>query len=615
MALLFHAPSFTGNLNTLRRTTLSERPSPSIRFSAQAVPTRRTANYQPNLWSDDRIQALTSRSVTVEEEHKTKGIDDLKEDVRKLIYEKKELEDQLQLVDHLQQLGVAYHFKDDIDDVLRCLYGSLEDINMLLKDDLHATALGFRLLRENGFDVSEDLFNRFRDEKGDFKASLQHETKGILSLYEASYVAKEGELVLDQATDFTTKHLKCLMEEGSLEPRLREHVAHALEIPLHWRMQRLHTRWFIEAYQREATMNPVVLELAKLDFNVVQGMYKGELRELSRWWTNLGLAQKLSFFRDRLTENFLWTVGCAFEPQFWECREIQTKANCLIAMLDDVYDIYGTLNELELFTEAIERWDANKIDKLPDYMKLCFLAIFNAANETGYRVMKEKGLDIIPFSRKAWTDLCKAFLLEAKWYNQGHKPKLDEYLDNAWMSSGGHVFMTNAYCMSDNLTKESLESFSTYPKVARCSAMLFRLYNDLATSTVRQAKPWKPYTCSPSSVLLTGANKSYGRCADRAGKRRCAVVDPVLHAGEWCSRDGGTQKDQGTDKGQLERNKWRSELFVWGNLQDGGSRPPSDVTVHLPTRRRIQRTRWRDQETNHVVAVRTPPALEIVSSL
>ncbi|RZS23440.1 hypothetical protein BHM03_00056380, partial [Ensete ventricosum] len=269
MALLFCAPPFTGNLNTLRRTTLSESPSPIIRCIAQAAPTRRTANYQPNLWTDNRIQSLTSSFVTV-------GL--------------------------------------------------------------------------------------FKDGKGDLKAILQHETQGILSLYEASYVAKEGELVLDQAMDFTTKHLKCFMEEGSLEPRLREHVAHALELPLHWRMQRSHTRWFIEAYQREATMNPVVLELAKLDFNVVQGMYKGELRELSskvvlhiRWWTNLGLAQKLSFFRDRLTENFLCTVGCAFEPQFWEYREIQTKANCLIAMLDDVYDIYGTLNELELFTEAIER--------------------------------------------------------------------------------------------------------------------------------------------------------------------------------------------------------------------------------------------------------------------
>ncbi|URE18923.1 hypothetical protein MUK42_13370 [Musa troglodytarum] len=42
---------------------------------------------------------------------------------------------------------------------------------------------------------------------------MQHETKGILSLYEASYVAKEGELVLDRAMDFTTMHLKCLVEK------------------------------------------------------------------------------------------------------------------------------------------------------------------------------------------------------------------------------------------------------------------------------------------------------------------------------------------------------------------------------------------------------------------
>ncbi|RZR84348.1 hypothetical protein BHM03_00011157, partial [Ensete ventricosum] len=61
-----------------------------------------------------------------------------------------------------------------------------------------------------------------------------------MSLYEASHLAKEGEHVLEEAIDFTTKQLKSLME-GSLEPHLREHVAHALELPLNWRMPRLHT--------------------------------------------------------------------------------------------------------------------------------------------------------------------------------------------------------------------------------------------------------------------------------------------------------------------------------------------------------------------------------------
>ncbi|CAL9072880.1 unnamed protein product, partial [Musa acuminata var. zebrina] len=155
-------------------------------------------------------------------------------------------------------------------------------LSVLLKDNLHATALMFRLLREHGFAVSEGVFNRFIDEKGNLKASLRHQTEGLVSLYEASHLAKEGEHVLEEAITFTTKQLKSLME-GSLEPHLREHVTHALELPLNWRMPRLHTRWFIEACQREANINPVLLELAKLDFNRVQSIQQRELREVSRY--------------------------------------------------------------------------------------------------------------------------------------------------------------------------------------------------------------------------------------------------------------------------------------------------------------------------------------------
>ncbi|CAL9129489.1 unnamed protein product [Musa acuminata var. zebrina] len=453
---------------------------PRIRCSGQPL-LRRSANYQPTLWTDDYIQSLTS-DHSMEEQNATR-ISNLEKEVVKLIQEEKELEDQLHLIDHLQQLGVAYHFKDDIKDALGSIHGSLEDTSMLLKDNLHATALLFRLLRENGFDVSEgNMFSRFKDEKGHLKTCLQHQTKGMLSLYEASYHGKEGEFVLIEAMDFTTKHLKKLMEEGSLEPRFREHVAHALELPLNWRMERIHTRWFVETYQREATMNPLLLELARLDFNLIQSMHKRELKEVSRWWTDLGLAQRLPFFRDRLMENYFWTVGWAFEPQFWSFREMQTKLLSLITVIDDVYDVYGTLDELELFTNVVDRWDVNEIDKLPGYMKLCFLVVFNMANDVGYRVMKEKGLDIIPYLKKAWADICKSYLVEARWYHHGCTPKLGEYLDNAWTSVSSPLLLTHAYCMSDDLTEEALRSIGKYQDFARWSSMLFRLYDDLATS-------------------------------------------------------------------------------------------------------------------------------------
>ena len=87
---------------------------------------------------------------------------------------------------------------------------------------------------------------------------------------------------MDEARQFTTNCLKDLTTRFSIEPSLKKKVTHALELPLHWRMQRLHTRWFIDQYEREEDMNPSLLKLAKLDFNMLQGIYKKELKELSR---------------------------------------------------------------------------------------------------------------------------------------------------------------------------------------------------------------------------------------------------------------------------------------------------------------------------------------------
>ncbi|XP_042457866.1 terpene synthase 10-like isoform X1 [Zingiber officinale] len=488
MSLILAPPSYIP-FRALRRSTASKQPCLRLvqctadQLSPEAA--RRSAHYQPNMWSNDYIQSLTVESpLKVEEKDQTKRLMLLKERIAEVICEKKEVEEQLRLIDHLQQLGVAYHFKDDIKDSLRNLHSSLEEISSTFKDDLHASALLFRLLRENGFSISEDIFEEFRDEKGHFRDGLKNHTEGLLSLYEASYYEKDGEMVLQEAMELTTEHLKNLLEGGS-DMKLKQRAAHALEIPLNWRMERLHARWFIEACQREVMVitNPLLLEFAKLDFNSVQSIYKKELSALSRWWTNLGVVEKLPFARDRLTENYLWAVGMAFEPEHRSFREAQTKGNCFVTMIDDVYDVYGTLDELELFTRVVDRWDINAIEQLPDYMKILFLALFNTINDHGYKVMKEKGLNVIPYLKRSWADLCKAYLVEAKSYHRGYTPTIDEYLDNTWISISGPAAFTNAYCMANNLTKQGLDRFSEYPAIAKPSSMLGRLYNDLATST------------------------------------------------------------------------------------------------------------------------------------
>lgn len=41
--------------------------------------------------------------------------------------------------------------------------------------------------------------------------------------------------------------------------------------------------------------------------------------------------------------------------------------------------------------------------QLPDYMKICFLALYNTVNEMAYNILKEQGHDVVPNLKKAVT--------------------------------------------------------------------------------------------------------------------------------------------------------------------------------------------------------------------
>ena len=43
------------------------------------------------------------------------------------------------------------------------------------------------------------------------------------------------------------------------------------------------------------------------------------------------------------------------------------------------------------------------MERLPEYMKICFLALYNSINEMAYDVLKEQGFLIISYFRKAVT--------------------------------------------------------------------------------------------------------------------------------------------------------------------------------------------------------------------
>ena len=130
-----------------------------------------------------------------------------------------------------------------------------------------------------------EIFNGFKDESGKFKESIGNDVKGLLSLYEASFLLMHGENILDEAREFTSKHLQEFVKQNGDEIYLSKLIGHALKVPLHWRVPRLEARWFIELYRRSPEiMNPTFLKLSILDYNIVQSKYQEELKRLSRYF-------------------------------------------------------------------------------------------------------------------------------------------------------------------------------------------------------------------------------------------------------------------------------------------------------------------------------------------
>ena len=112
------------------------------------------------------------------------------------------------------------------------------------------------------------------------KESLSHDMPGILSLYEASYLATKGEEKLLNAVKFTKSYLKQSMP--SMSPHLQTHVAKALDLPRHLRMETLEARNYINKYSQESNHIPALLQLAKLEFDELQSLHKQELAEIIR---------------------------------------------------------------------------------------------------------------------------------------------------------------------------------------------------------------------------------------------------------------------------------------------------------------------------------------------
>ncbi|KAL8091204.1 hypothetical protein AgCh_040341 [Apium graveolens] len=391
---------------------------------------RPLAEYGPDIWGDKFMS--NHRDFELWKAYSEER-DALKNEVRTmLLFDGGKWTEKLILINLVERLGVGYHFAENIEDILAKLHSDHAKVDE--NDDLFTTALYFRILRQHGYNVSSDILNKYKDNDGKFSEAVTRDPEGLLSLYEAAHLRTHGEAVLDEALDFSTSHLKSIAK--SLSPgSLAKQVKRALEQPLHKGIQRIEAKHFILFYEESPSRNSILLKFAKLDFNLVQMLYKQELSLVNRWWADIDFESKFPEFRSRVPEGYLWAVAIAFEPCYAMARIMYTKMLCVLSVSDDLYDAYGTMDELKAYTKSIERLDVDSMNGLPDHCKMCFSTTLNVFSEFDEEIVKQGSYCDVSYLKEAFKANLLAFHKESIWRDKNYVPSLEEYLMNSTTSS------------------------------------------------------------------------------------------------------------------------------------------------------------------------------------
>ncbi|KAI9119301.1 hypothetical protein K1719_009976 [Acacia pycnantha] len=244
------------------------------------------------------------------------------------------------VVDRLERLGISRYFKQEVEDCVSYVHRYWTNKGICWASnsnvqDIDDTAMGFKMLRLHGREVSANVFKNF-ERNGEFFCFAGQSTQavtGMFNLYRASQVGFPGEKILEDAKKFSAEFLREkraaneLIDKWIIMKNLPGEVAYALDVPWIASLPRIETRFYIDQYGGDTDVwigktlyrmgkvsNNTYLELAKLDYNNCQELHQTEWGNIQQWYSECRLGDFGLNRRSLLIAYFV--AACSiFEPE------------------------------------------------------------------------------------------------------------------------------------------------------------------------------------------------------------------------------------------------------------------------------------------------------------
>nr|AGN70881.1 ent-kaurene synthase [Plectranthus barbatus] len=403
---------------------------------------------------------------------------------------------QLCIVDNLERVGISRHFLTEIQSVLDGTYRSWLQGDEQIFMDASTCALAFRTLRMNGYNVSSDPITKLIQE-GSFSRNTM-DINTTLELYRAS------ELILYPDERDLEEHnlrLKTILDQElsgggfilsrQLGRNINAEVKQALESPFYAIMDRMAKRRSIEHYHIDNTRilktsycspnfgNEDFLSLSVEDFNRCQVIHREELRELERWVIENRL-DELKFARSKSAYCYFSAAATIFSPELSDARMSWAKNGVLTTVVDDFFDVGGSVEELKNLIQLVELWDVDvSRECISPSVQIIFSALKHTIREIGDKGFKLQGRSITDHIIAIWLDLLYSMMKESEWGREKAVPTIDEYISNAYVSFAlGPIVLPALYLVGPKLSEEMV-NHADYHNLFKSMSTCGRLLNDI----------------------------------------------------------------------------------------------------------------------------------------
>ncbi|KAF2304482.1 hypothetical protein GH714_031950 [Hevea brasiliensis] len=306
-------------------------------------------------------------------------------------------------------------------------------------------ALGFRLLRMNGYEISSDALANF-DKQENILNSMS-DINSALELYKASQmIIFPNEPVLERIYDWTRTYLENeLVSTGAIQDKsLHNEVDYALKHP-YASLERTESRRYIENYNVDNISllktsyryfnidNRDLLTLSFQDFNKCQAIHREELDYLESRWVKEYNLDKLKFARQKIAYAHFSIAAVLSHPDLSDARISWAQNTVLTTVVDDFFDFAGSMEELLNLIELIQRWDEHStIGFKSKDVEILFYAIYGTTNDLADKASKQQGRCVKKHLIDIWITLLDTMLKEAEWAKNKLVPTMYEYITNGY---------------------------------------------------------------------------------------------------------------------------------------------------------------------------------------